>query len=122
MAQTDLQYLGTTLLAGVTHNLGTDSLQEMIDREGHVKLAQAAVYELVAGSPMFSFSAGDTSVDKSKYATSLLKLAAEIRADYANFAGVGASATVSWSGSAEFGTASVEEYIDTDYNKPSQLW
>ena len=122
MAQTDLQYLGTTLLAGVSHSLGTDSLQEIIDREGHVKLAQAAVYEMVAGSPMFSFSAGDTSVDKSKYAASLLKLAAEIRADYTSYAGVGISSMTSWSGSATDGTAMVEEYIDTDYNAPKNLW
>lgn len=113
---------GTGLLNFLVGNLsGTfsaDQLQSVIDSEGDVILAQARLYEMEASKPMYSFATGQTSADKSKYANTLTKLAAQIRADRAAYP-TDLSEIVAWSGSAEFGTASVEEFIDEEYNKPT---
>ena len=118
MALTNLQYLGTVLLKNISHGHGTEALQSFIDEEGDVRLGFARALEVEASNVMFSFSAGDTSVDKSKYAANLMTMARQVRADFAtmNFQ---PSAVVSWSGSAGFGTAEVDEWIDTDYNEPN---
>ena len=117
-----MSYTGTQLLNLLVKNLsGTfsgDELQSFIDAEGDVILAQARVYEVEAAKPMFSFSAGETSADKSKYASNLIKMASQIRADRVAYP-TDISETVSWSGSAEFGTAEVVDFIDESYNKPT---
>ena len=116
MSLTDRQYLGTVLL-GNLGTFSTDTLDAYIAQEGDIKLAQAAAYEVEASKVMFSFKAGDVSADKSKYAANLLKSAAQIREDHAKYGGE-ISSVASWSGSDSFGTAGVEEWIDTDYSEP----
>ena len=119
MTLTDRQYLGTVLLA----NLGTfstDTLDAYIAQEGDVKLAQAAAYEVEASKIMFAFKAGDVSADKSKYADNLIKMAKQIREDSVKYSGE-ISSVVSWSGSAVDGTAGANDWIDEDYNEPTNL-
>lgn len=118
-----MAYTGTQLLNMYCRNLaGTysgDELQSFIDQEGgNIKLAQAAIYEAEASSPMFPFSAGDSSVDKSRYAANLLTAASQIRKDAMAYPAE-LSSTVSWSGSAESGTQEVQDWIDTDDRKPT---
>ena len=117
MSQTDIQYLGTTLLANVDHSFGTLELNEFISREGDVKLAFARALEVEASKIMFKFSAGDTSIDKSVYAGNLLKIAQQVRRDYATYQ-TDVSEIMTWSGSAAFGSAEAETWIDTDYLEP----
>lgn len=117
MSLTDRQYLGTVLLRSLEGTFSNDELDAFIAQEGNVKLAQAAAFEVEASRVMFSFTAGDTSVDKSKYAGNLIKLASQIRTDNIAYGGA-ISSTVSWSGSAVFGTAEVEEWVDTENNAP----
>ncbi len=117
-----MAYTGTQLLNLYIRNIsGTysgDELQSFIDQEGgNIKLAQAAIYEAEATSPMFPFSAGDSSVDKSRYAANLLTAAKQLRGDAMSYPAE-LSSTVSWSGSAEFGTQEVVDWIDTDDRKP----
>ena len=117
MSLTDRQYLGTVLLRNIAGTFTNDELDAFIAQEGDVKLAQAAAYEVEASSVMFSFSAGDVTADKSKYAANLLKASQQIRADHAvNVSDI--SSMVSWSGSAEFGTSEVVDFIDESMNEP----
>lgn len=118
MSLTNLQYLGTVLLANIDTTYGTEVLQSFIDQEGNVKLAQAAAYETEASKIMFAFKAGETSADKSKYAANLIKLAKQIREDNIAYGGE-ISSVVSWSGSAADGTASLQDFVDEDYNAPT---
>ena len=117
MALSNLQYLGTVLLANVSHGFGTLELQSFIDQEVNVQLAFARALEVEASKVMFSFSAGDVSVDKTGYARTLRLIADQVRQDYAKYGGEPSEA-FSWSGSATFGTEEVEDFIDTDYNEP----
>ena len=117
MALSNLQYLGTVLLSNISHGFGTAELQSFIDQESDVRLAFARALEVEASKVMFSFSAGDVSADKSKYASNLMAMAKQVRADYLMVGGEPSEA-FSWSGSATFGTAEVESFIDTDYNEP----
>ena len=116
MSLTDRQYLGTVLL-GNLGTFSTDTLDAFIAQEGNVKLAQAAAYEVEASKLGYPFKAGEVSTDKSKYAESLIKLADQIREANVKYGGE-ISSVVSWSGADSFGTAWVEEWIDTDYNEP----
>lgn len=118
MSLTDLQYLGTVLLKNISHGHGSDALQAFIDQEGGVQLAFARALEVEAENVMFSFSAGDVSVDKSKYASNLIAMAKQVRTDYALMSGEPSEA-ISWSGDAGFGTAEVGMWIDTDMNEPN---
>lgn len=113
---------GTGLLNFYVTNLeGTfsgDQLQSVIDAEGSVNLAHAKLLEQEAQKVAFQFSAGDVSSNKLEYYKHLLKSAKQIRDDAVNYS-TELSSTVSWSGSASFGTAEVEEWIDEEYNEPS---
>ncbi len=120
MSLTNRQYLGTVLLRNIEGTFSSDELDSFISQEGDVKLAQAAAYEVEASRVSFSFSAGDTSADKSKYHDRLVKMAQQIRADHAAYA-ADASSTTSWSGSAWFGTAELGEYVDEQYNETDQF-
>jgi mannose-1-phosphate guanylyltransferase len=118
-----MSYTGTQLLNMLVSNLaGTysgDELQSFIDHAGNVTLAQAAIFEHEASKVMFSFSAGDTTVDKSKYASNLLNAAKQIRENYMQTGGIEVSTTETFSGSASFGSSEVVEFIDDDFNEPT---
>jgi hypothetical protein len=118
MSLTDRQYQGTVLLRNIVWTFTNDELDSFIAQEGDVKLAQAAAYEVEASSVMFPFGAGDVSADKSRYAANLLSAAKQIRADHVAFTSE-LSSMVSWSGSADFGTAEVETWIDADDREPT---
>lgn len=118
MSLTDRQYLGTVLLRNLAGTFSNDELDAFISQEGDVKLAQAAAYEVEASAVMFSFDAGDVSADKSKYASNLISMAKQIRSDHVQYASDLSSVT-SWAGSASFGTAEAQTFIDEEYNDPS---
>jgi len=118
MSLTDLEYLGDVLLKNLEGTFSSDELQEFIDREGDVKLAQAAAYEVEASKVAFNFKAGDVSADKLAYYKHLTGMAKQIREDALTYA-TEVSSAVSWSGSADFGTAEAVEWIDEENQEPS---
>lgn len=112
---------GTGLLNFYLKNLeGTFSateLQSLIDSEGSVKLAQAAALEIEAEKVAFQFSAGDVSSDKGAYYRHLLNTAKQIRSDAMAYPS-DTSEMIAWSGSADFGTAEVQTWVDEEYGYP----
>lgn len=116
-----MSYTGTQQLNLLIRNIaGTysgDELQTYIDQWGNVTLAHVAILRDEASKVMFSFSAGDTSVDKSKYAASLRSVANDIEASYLKTGCSEVSTVGAWSGSASFGSAEVVDFIDDDYNE-----
>jgi len=113
----DVNYLGTVLLRNLEGTFASDELTEFINREGNVNLAHAKALEVEAARVAFQFSAGDVSSNKLEYYKHLKDTARQIRADAATYSST-VSSMVSWSGSAEFGTAEVEKFIDLEYGKP----
>jgi hypothetical protein len=116
-----MAYTGTQLLNFYLKNLeGTfsgDELQSLIDTEGSVKLGQAAALEIEAEKVAFTFKAGDVSSDKGAYYRLLTNMAKQIRTDAMAYPS-DVSEMISWSGSAEYGTAEVQTWVDTEYGAP----
>ena len=113
----DTNYLGTVLLRNLEGTFSSDELDEFIAREGNVNLAHAKALEVEAARVAFQFSAGDVSSNKLEYYKNLREMAKQIRSDDVAFSSELSSMT-SWSGSASFGTAGVEEFIDLEYGRP----